>query len=129
MRAAGVDHKVDLRLGDALGSLDAMLSGEEEGAEGGGNAQESFDFAFIDADKRNYAAYYERCLALLRPGGLVAVDNALWAGRVCDPERDKRTAAVHALNDLIAADTRVDSVSLLAVSDGLFLARKRDDAQ
>ena len=119
-RAAGVDHKVDLRLGPALGTLDALLA--EEGQAG------SFDFAFIDADKRNYPAYYERCLALLRPGGLVAVDNALWAGRVADAaDATPQTAAVRAVNDAIAADTRVDSVSLLAVSDGLFLARKRDD--
>lgn len=113
---AGVEHKIDLRLRPALETLDELL--------GQGQAQ-SFDFAFIDADKENYAAYYERCLSLLRVGGLVAVDNALWSGDVADPEKnDAETQAIRALNQTVAADPRV-TMSLLPIGDGLLLARKR----
>jgi predicted O-methyltransferase YrrM len=113
---AGVAGKIELRLGPALSTLDALLA---EGRAGG------FDFAFIDADKPNYLGYYERCLRLLRPGGLLAIDNVLWGGEVANPEaRDADTTAIRALNDKVAADPRV-SVSLLPLGDGLTLARKR----
>jgi caffeoyl-CoA O-methyltransferase len=113
---AGVAHKIDLKLAPALETLDALL------AEGGGG---SYDFAFIDADKGNYAAYYERVLALLRPGGLVAVDNTLWSGRVADAsEGDPDTVAIRAFNEMVHHDDRVD-LSLLPVGDGLTLALKR----
>jgi len=115
-REAGVADRIELRLGPAVGSLDALLT---EGAAG------SFDIAFIDADKVNYAAYYERCLELLRPGGLVMIDNVLWGGRTANAEvDDESTAAIRALNAAIHRDERVDC-SLLSVGDGLTLACKR----
>ena len=115
-REAGVADRIELRLGPAVESLDALLT---EGAAG------SFDIAFIDADKVNYAAYYERCLELLRPGGLVMIDNVLWGGRTTDAEvDDESTAAIRALNAAIHRDERVDC-SLLSVGDGLTLACKR----
>lgn len=113
---AGVAAKIELRLAPALESLDALL------AEG---AAERFDFAFIDADKENYGPYYEKALALLRPGGLIAVDNVLWGGRVAAPEAaDADTRAIRALNAKLHEDTRI-SLSILPVGDGLTLARKR----
>lgn len=113
---AGVAEKIDLRLAPALDTLDRLLA---EGAAG------SFDFAFIDADKGNYEAYYERCLALLRQGGLLAIDNVLWGGQVADPRaRDPDTEAIRALNSRLHDDPRI-SLSLVPVSDGLSLARKR----
>ena len=115
-REAGVADRIELRLGPAVGSLAALLT---EGAAG------SFDIAFIDADKVNYAAYYERCLELLRPGGLVMIDNVLWGGRTADAEvDDESTAAIRALNAAIHRDERGDC-SLLSVGDGLTLACKR----
>ena len=115
-REAGVESKIELHVQPALLTLDALLERGEAG---------SFDFAFIDADKALYDVYYERCLTLLRPGGLVAVDNALWGGSVADPA-DKRdtTLAIRALNQKIVADSRV-TTSLLPIGDGLHLARKR----
>ncbi|MBE7485441.1 MAG: class I SAM-dependent methyltransferase [Polyangiaceae bacterium] len=113
---AGVEHKIELRLRPALETLDELLARGQAG---------TFDFAFIDADKENYAEYYERCLSLLRVGGLVAVDNALWSGDVADPEKDDaETQAIRALNQKVAADPRV-TMSLLPIGDGLLLARKR----
>ena len=113
--AAGVANKIDLRLGPALGSLDALLSDEGENR---------FDFAFIDADKENYGGYYERCLRLIRPGGIVAIDNVLWNGKVADPEaRDADTDAIRALNSALRNDERID-LSLVPIADGLTLARK-----
>ncbi len=113
---AKVAHKIELRLAPALQTLDALL------AEG---AAESFDFAFIDADKEGYDAYYERSLRLLRSGGLIAVDNALWDGSVADPSRDDAgTRAIRALNQKAAGDARV-TMSLVPIGDGLLLARKR----
>jgi predicted O-methyltransferase YrrM len=113
---AGVADKIDLRIGPALETLDALL------ADG---AAETFDFMFIDADKGNYANYYERGLTLLRPGGLMAVDNVLWGGAVADrAQNDKETQAIRALNDQIHGDERV-SLSLVPIGDGLTLARKR----
>ena len=113
--AAGVAHKIDLRLAPALETLDAQLAA---GAAG------HYDFAFIDADKTGYVAYYERCLQLLRPGGLVAIDNTLWSGSVARPAEDADTAALQQLNTKLRDDLRVD-MSLLTIGDGLTLARKR----
>lgn len=113
---AGVDSRIDLRLAPALATLDGLL------ADGHGS---SFDFAFIDADKMNYVAYYERVVELLRPGGLLAVDNVLWGGDVADPAvQDTETNAIRALNDRARDDARVD-ISLVPIGDGLLLARKR----
>ena len=113
---AGVDGKIDLRLAPALETLAAL---ERELGAG------SFDFAFIDADKPAYDAYYESCLRLLRPGGLIALDNMLWSGNVADSKKhDADTDALRALNAKIRDDARVDSC-LLTVGDGVMLARKR----
>ena len=113
---AGVAHKIDLRLAPALDTLDALLAA---------GAAATFDFAFLDADKENYPAYYERIYALLRTGGLLAVDNTLWSGRVLDPrERDPETEGIRRLNDQLHRDARID-LSLLPLADGLTLVRKR----
>jgi caffeoyl-CoA O-methyltransferase len=112
---AGVAHKIDLRLAPALETLDAQLAA---GAVG------QFDFAFIDADKTGYDAYYERCLQLLRPGGLIAIDNTLWSGSVARPAKDADTLALQQLNTKLRDDQRVD-LSLLPIGDGLTLARRR----
>jgi len=113
---AGVAAKIDLRLGPALETLGQLR--KEHGAG-------SFDFAFIDADKASYDAYYEACLELLRAGGLVALDNMLWNGAVADRKKnDATTKALRALNAKIAADPRVEA-SLLTIGDGVMLARKR----
>ena len=112
---AGVAQKIELRLAPALATLDAQLA---EGAAG------SFDFAFIDADKGGYDAYYERCLRLLRPGGLLAIDNTLWSGAVARPAQDADTEALQRLNAKLHQDQRID-LSLLPIGDGLTLARKR----
>jgi predicted O-methyltransferase YrrM len=112
---AGIAHKIDLRIGPALQTLDARLAAGESGG---------YDFAFIDADKTAYDGYYERCLKLLRPGGLVAIDNVLWSGDVARPGTTPDTRALQALNDKLHRDERID-VSLLPLGDGLTLARKR----
>jgi len=113
---AGVAHKIDLRLAPALQTLDALI------AAGRGD---TFDFGFIDADKTGYLSYYERTLQLLRPGGLVLIDNTLWSGRVADPEVvDADTMALRHFNEVLHQDERVD-LCLLPVGDGLTLARKR----
>ena len=114
-QAAGVAHKIDLQLAPALATLDARLAAGEEGR---------YDFAFIDADKSGYDGYYERCLKLLRVGGLIAIDNTLWSGKVAVPAEDADTAALQALNMKLYADSRVD-ISMLPIGDGLTLARKR----
>lgn len=112
----GVAERIELRLGDAAQTLDALLS---EGGRG------TFDLCFIDADKTGYAAYYERSLQLLRTGGLVAVDNTLWHGRVADPgARDDDTVAIRRFNRALRDDQRVD-LCLVPVADGVTLARKR----
>lgn len=114
---AGVADKIDLRLAPALKTLDALLT---EGQAG------SFDFAFIDADKNNYIPYYERLLQLLRPGGLIVVDNVLWGGQVANPAEDSDdTLAIRAFNEHVRNDKRV-SLSLVPIGDGLTLARKRE---
>ena len=113
---AGVAHKIELVLAPALDTLDARITAGESG---------SYDFAFIDADKGGYHAYYERLLRLVRPGGLIAVDNTLWSGAVADPAvQDADTRAIREFNDRLLADQRVD-LSLVPVGDGLTLARRR----
>jgi len=113
---AGVADKIDLKLAPALTTLDQLL------ADGGAD---SFDFVFIDADKENYWRYYERSLQLVRPGGLIAVDNVLWSGSVLNPAaRDASTEAIRAFNQKIHHDERV-TLSMLPLSDGLTLAVKR----
>ena len=116
---ANVAHKIDLRIAPALDTLDDLIANGESG---------TFDFSFVDADKSNYDNYYEKSLQLVRPGGLIAVDNTLWYGRVADLEvQDKRTKRIRALNEKVRDDERV-TMSLLPVGDGLLLARKRTDA-
>ena len=115
-RRARVTHKIDLRLGPALATLDALL------ARGGAGR---YDFAFIDADKESYDAYYERCLQLVRSGGLIAADNTLWGGTVAYPfATDPDTRALRAFNRKLHGDRRVE-LALLPVGDGLTLALKR----
>jgi caffeoyl-CoA O-methyltransferase len=114
-RESGVEEKIDLRLGPAIDTLDGLIA---EGQAG------SFDFAFIDADKGNYANYYERALVLLRPGGLIAVDNVLWDGSVIDAsDHEADTEAIRAFNRERYADERV-ALSLVPLGDGLTLACK-----
>jgi caffeoyl-CoA O-methyltransferase len=115
---AGVADKITLRLAPAAETLDALLA---EGHAG------TFDFAFIDADKRNYDNYYERALKLTRKGGLLVFDNMLWYGKVADPSvQDDDTVALRALNEKLHHDDRV-FVSLIAVGDGMSLAIKQYD--
>jgi predicted O-methyltransferase YrrM len=115
-REAGVERKIDLRLGPALKTLDDLI------AQGQGGR---FDFAFIDADKANYINYYERALVLVRPGGLIAVDNVLWDGKVIDPSvNDADTRAIRAFNESLHSDERV-WLSMLPIRDGLTLACKK----
>ena len=114
-REAGVAQKINLRLAPALQTLEMLVDTEGEG---------SFDFAFIDADKENYQAYYELCLRLLRRGGLVAVDNVLWSGSVIDKkDQDRDTKAIRTFNKMLHNDMRV-TISLVPIADGLTLARK-----
>ncbi|TWT45617.1 putative O-methyltransferase [Phycisphaerae bacterium RAS1] len=115
-KRAGVEHKIDLRLGPADGTLDGLI------ADGGAG---TFDMMFIDADKSNYGRYYEAGLRLLRCGGLMAIDNALWSGKVADPTvTDADTAAIRSVVEQACGDGRV-SASLVPIGDGLLLARKR----
>ncbi len=113
---AGVANKIDLHIAPAMETLDNLLAAGEAN---------SFDFAFIDADKSNYDGYYERSLLLVRPGGLIAIDNVLWSGRVADPQiQDNRTTKIRALNEKLHQDQRI-SLSLIPIADGLTLAWKR----
>lgn len=115
--AAGVAHKIELRLAPALQTLEALLSAGEAGR---------FDFAFLDADKENYLRYYELALELVRPGGLIVADNTLWSGRIIDPANNQvTTVALRQFNEFLHRDQRVD-LSLVPVGDGLTLARKRE---
>jgi predicted O-methyltransferase YrrM len=112
---AGVEHKVDLRIAPALETLDGLLA---EGVE-------PFDFAFIDADKGNYENYFDRAVQLVRSGGLIAVDNTLWSGRVADPtDQDKITRTLRQFNQVVAQDARVD-LMILPIGDGLTLAYRQ----
>ncbi len=112
---ANVAHKISLRIAPALDTLDSLIAAGESG---------TFDFAFIDADKRNYDSYYEKSLQLIRPGGLIAVDNTLWYGRVADPNvQDDRTQCIRALNKKVRDDQRV-AMSLVPIGDGLLLTLK-----
>ena len=114
-REAGVADKIDLRLGPAQETLTGLVADEAA----------TFDLAFIDADKTNYSAYVELCLQLLRPGGLMLIDNVLWQGRAADTAvEDEQTLAIRQLNAALRDDERVD-LSLLSIGDGLTLARKR----
>jgi predicted O-methyltransferase YrrM len=113
---AGVADKIDLRLAPGLETLDQLLATGQA---------ETFDFAFIDADKENYDGYYERSLQLIRPGGLIAIDNVLWSGQVADEQnQDESTQAIRALNEKLHHDERV-TLSLVPIADGLTLAIKR----
>jgi predicted O-methyltransferase YrrM len=113
---AGVAHKIDLRLAPAVETLDALIASGHQG---------HFDFAFIDADKANYQRYVDRALVLLRPGGVIAIDNVLCHGKVIDPSvNDADTVAIRSLNDNLLHDERVD-LSLVTIGDGLTLLRKR----
>ncbi len=113
---AKVDKKIDLRLAPAIQTLDKLLAGGGAGR---------YDFAFIDADKSNYDGYYERCLKLLRRGGLIAIDNVLWGGEVANRKaNDKDTRAIRALNKKLKDDRRV-TLSMVPIGDGLTLLRKR----
>ncbi|MDN6858500.1 class I SAM-dependent methyltransferase [Pseudomonas sp. CAN2814] len=115
-RDAGVDSRIELRLGPALVTLDALVTGDQQG---------SFDLVFIDADKANYPLYLERALTLLREGGLVVFDNVLWSGRVLEANPDSEdTRAIQQLNLALKADKRVD-YSLVPIGDGMSLCRKR----
>jgi caffeoyl-CoA O-methyltransferase len=117
---AGVADKIELHLAPALETLDRLLAPGPGGGQAG-----RFDFAFIDADKVNYDDYYERVLLLLRPGGLAAIDNVLWDGKVVEvAPTDPDTQAIQALNAKLKHDSRV-TISLLPLGDGLTLARKR----
>jgi len=114
---AGINHKIDLQIAPTLETLDRLLANGES---------DTFDFAFIDADKNNYAAYYDRCFQLVRQGGLILVDNVLWYGRVADAtmDGDPRTQAIKKINQQIYHDDRVQ-ISLIPIGDGLTIARKK----
>jgi O-methyltransferase len=114
---AGVAGRIDLRIGPALDALQGMVADRAH--------PRDVDFVFIDADKTGYDAYYESCLRLVRPGGLIAFDNTLWDGKVADPSvKDEDTRAIRALNEQLRGDDRVE-LSLVPIGDGLTLCRKR----
>ncbi|MGB3759045.1 MAG: class I SAM-dependent methyltransferase [Rivularia sp. (in: cyanobacteria)] len=113
---AGVADKIDLRIAPAIATLDQLIAEGEA---------DSFDFAFIDADKSSYDDYYERALKLIRPGGLIAIDNVLWSGQVADSKiQDNRTKKIRALNEKLHKDERV-TLSMVPIADGLTLARRK----
>ena len=113
---AGMDHKIELRLGPALNTLQQLL-----------NEAQQFDFIFIDADKTNYVPYYELALQLINPNGIIAIDNIFWDGKVVtDSETGAQVREIRRLNQLIKQDKRVE-VSLLPLADGLFLIRPKTD--
>lgn len=114
---AGVGDRIELKLGPAVETLDGLLDQADQ--------PQTYDFAFVDADKANYAKYYERCLALLRPGGVLAFDNTLWDGKVADPAvTDVDTNALRELNEALYADDRIE-LSLVPIGDGVTLCLKR----
>ncbi|KAF7247521.1 Catechol O-methyltransferase domain-containing protein 1 [Varanus komodoensis] len=111
----GVEHKIDLRIKPALQTLDELLANGEAG---------TYDFAFIDADKESYNDYYEKCLQLIRKGGIIALDNVLLSGKVLNPGKDDRVVqSMHQLNEKILHDPRVN-ISMILMGDGLTLAFK-----
>jgi caffeoyl-CoA O-methyltransferase len=113
---AQVTHKIDLRIAPALETLNNLINAGESN---------SFDFAFIDADKANYINYYEQCLKLVRSGGLIAIDNVLWSGKVADASiQDSNTKIIRELNEKILHDSRI-TLSMIPIGDGLTLARKK----
>ena len=113
---AGVADKIDLRIAPAIATLDKLIAEGET---------DTFDFAFIDADKSSYDDYYEKALKLIRPGGLIAIDNVLWSGQVADSKiQDNRTKKIRALNEKIHKDERV-TISMIPIGDGLTLARRK----
>jgi caffeoyl-CoA O-methyltransferase len=113
---AGVADKIDLRLAPAVDTLKSLIADDQS---------EQYDFAFIDADKQNYLRYYEYCLQLMRPGGLIAIDNVLWGGSVVDQSDEKPdTIAIREFNRFVSNDDRVD-ISLVPIGDGLTLAHKK----
>jgi predicted O-methyltransferase YrrM len=113
-KKAGVEKKIDLRIGPALRTLEQLKK-----------ERKIFDFVFVDADKPNYLDYYERCLKLLRRGGLIMVDNVLWSGEVANPEaRDELTLALRKFNERVYSDKRVE-IAMLSVGDGVTLALKK----
>ncbi|XP_069741391.1 catechol O-methyltransferase domain-containing protein 1 isoform X2 [Narcine bancroftii] len=113
-KEAGVEHKIDLRIQPASETLDELLRAGEA---------ETFDFAFIDADKLNYSLYYEKCLQLIRKGGIIAIDNVLWSGKVLRPGNDPDTLSIAKFNEKVQRDSRVN-VSMLSIADGITLAFK-----
>ncbi len=117
-KEAGVLERIDLRIGPAIDTLDDLLDDGQA---------ETFDLAFVDADKENYLNYYERCLRLVRPGGLILFDNVLWGGEVANLDKqDTDTQAIRALNQALHNDQRI-SLSLVPIGDGLSLARRRGE--
>jgi predicted O-methyltransferase YrrM len=113
---AGVADKIDLRIAPALETLDKLIAGGESN---------SFDFVFIDADKSNYDCYYEQALQLVRSGGIIAIDNVFWSGRVATADsNDNRTKIIRSLNAKIQQDERVN-ISIIPIGDGLTLAMKK----
>uniref|UniRef100_A0A1I7Z2N4 Caffeoyl-CoA O-methyltransferase n=1 Tax=Steinernema glaseri TaxID=37863 RepID=A0A1I7Z2N4_9BILA len=116
-RCPELAKKIDFRKGSALDTLDALIANGESG---------TFDFAFIDADKPNYTNYYKRCMQLLRPGGVILVDNALWSGRVCTEDKHPSTVAIDECNRFISEDPNSLNM-LLNVGDGAHLAFKTRD--
>ena len=117
-KTAGVDHLIDFRLGDALASLDKIINDED--------GLSSFDFIFIDADKRNYKKYYEIGLKLLKENGIIIFDNVLWGGAVADSkDQDKNTIALRELNEMLYKDNRIE-LSMIPVGDGLTIVRKKE---
>ncbi len=118
-QAAGVADRIELVIAPAKDTLDARIAAGESGR---------YDFAFIDADKTGYLAYYERLMKLVRPGGLIVVDNTLWGGEIANPgNRDTDTMALREFNDVLHKDPRIE-LALLPVGDGLTLARRREEA-
>jgi len=112
---AGLANKIDVRIQPALKTMDDLIASGQSG---------TFDFAFLDADKSEYPQYYEKCIQLLRPGGFIGVDNALWGGSVTKEGKTKDTKAIDDLNNIIANDSRVNNV-MLPIGDGLHLAFKK----
>ncbi|XP_051897325.1 catechol O-methyltransferase domain-containing protein 1 [Pristis pectinata] len=113
-KEAGVEHKIDLRIKSASETLDELLQAGEA---------ETYDFAFIDADKLNYGLYYEKCLQLIRKGGIIAIDNVLWGGNVLSPGNDADTLSITKLNERIYRDSRVN-ITMLSIADGVTLVFK-----